>query len=54
MGHMLEFPVNFYPFTLEFHIKISFGFPPVHFNPTGFRSIYFLRRLSVAQRPRLA
>jgi len=29
MGRMLEFPINVYPFTLKFHIKISFGFPPV-------------------------
>ena len=24
-GHKLEFPINFCPFTLEFHFKISFG-----------------------------
>ena len=35
---MLEFPINFYPFTLEFHIKISFGFSSSGLNSTGFRS----------------
>ena len=37
MGHMLEFPINVYPFTLEFHIKMSFGF---FFNDTATTEIY--------------
>jgi len=42
---MLEFPVNFYPITLEFHFKISFGF-----SSSGLFHWIPLLRLSAAPR----